>query len=207
MEAEQRLTLESLGQTPRSLEFGEDELHTGTNDLSLSLDDSPSKAMVMHRYFSAELEVYTQESEIAATGEGMTIERSYWLLDDRKEPLRRRRSGDTVGVGERIRVQLKNKADKGRRYLLLEDMKLAGCEPVAKKSGLDVCRGHCAHVELRADRTAIFFDALGTDWHEVSYEVEAVLPGRFTAMPARIETMYEGRCFATSASFALVVED
>jgi len=205
--AEHRVMLERLGQTPRSLEFGEEELHTGTNELSLSLDDSPSKAMVMHRYFSAELEVYTQESEIAATGEGIAIERSYWLLDEKKEPVRRLRSGDTVGVGERIRVQLKNKADKGRRYLLLEDMKLAGCEPVAKKSGRDVCRGHCAHVELRADRTAVFFDALGTDWHEVSYEVEAVLPGRFTAMPARIETMYEGRCFATSSSFALVVED
>jgi uncharacterized protein YfaS (alpha-2-macroglobulin family) len=61
-------------------------------------------------------------------------------------------------------------------------------------------------VELRADRTAIFFYTLGSDRHEVSYDIEAILPGHFTAMAARIETMYEARCFATSASFALGIQ-
>lgn len=202
----QSTTLERLGAKPITMEFLDADLQTGTNELAFVLSDSGSKAPAFHRHFSAELEWYTQESNIAATSEGMEIERAYWLLDEKKEPKRQLRSGEVVEVGQFVRVVLKAKAGKRRTYLLLEDFKWAGCEPVAKKSGRDVCKGQCSHVELRADRTAIFFDALGTDWHEVSYDVEAILPGRFTAMPARIETMYEARCFATSSSFGLVVE-
>jgi alpha-2-macroglobulin len=128
------------------------------------------------------------------------------VLDAKKEPKRRLRSGDKIAVGDFVRVVFKMKAAKERTYLLLEDFKLAGCEPVEKTSGRKVCRGHCAHVELRADRTAIFFNELGTDEHEVSYDIEAILPGRFTALPAKIETMYEARCQATSASFGVEVK-
>jgi uncharacterized protein YfaS (alpha-2-macroglobulin family) len=199
--------LERLGQKPLSMHFRDEELRSGKNELSLALDDRPAGAPIAHRYFSAVVEYYTQESEIEATGEGIEVDRSYWLLDEKKEPKRQLRNGDTVKVGQRLRVVLKVKAEKPRSYLLLEDRKLAGCEPVAKKSGREVCKGYCAHVELRADRAAIFFDALGTDRHEVSYDIEAVLPGRFTAMPARIETMYEARCFATSGTFALRVAE
>lgn len=197
--------LERLGTDPITMQFRDQDLRTGTNELSFVLSDPPAKAPVFHRHFSAEIEWYTQESDISATGEGLDVERTYWLLDEKKQPKKQLRSGDQIEVGQFVRVVLKAKAVKRRNYLLLEDFKLAGCEPVAKKSGPDVCRGHCAHVELRADRTAIFFDVLGTEWHEVSYDIEAILPGRFTAMPARIETMYESRCFATSTSFGLVV--
>ena len=197
--------LERLGTDPISMQFRDQDLRTGTNELSFVLSDLPAKAPVFHRHFSAEIEWYTQESNISATGEGLEVERTYWLLDEKKQPKKQLRSGDQIDVGQFVRVVLKAKAAKRRNYLLLEDFKVAGCEPVAKKSGRDVCRGHCAHVELRADRTAIFFDVLGTEWHEVSYDIEAILAGRFTAMPARIETMYESRCFATSTSFGLVV--
>lgn len=197
--------LERLGTDPITMQFRDQDLRTGTNELAFVLSDMPAKAPVFHRHFSAEIEWYTQESNMAATGEGLDVERTYWLLDEKKQPKKQLHSGDQIDVGQFVRVVLKAKAAKRRNYLLLEDFKVAGCEPVAKKSGRDVCRGHCAHVELRADRTAIFFDVLGTEWHEVSYEIEAILPGRFTAMPARIETMYESQCFATSTSFGLVV--
>lgn len=206
-ESKQKAKLERLGEKPISMQFRDEDLRTGENELSFVLDEKPAGAPIAHRHFSAVLEYYTQESEIAASGEGMEVERTYWLLDEKKEPKRQLRNGDSIEIGQRLRVMLKVKAAKPRAYLLLEDMKLAGCEPVAKKSGRDVCKGQCAHVELRADRTAIFFDTLGTDRHEVSYDIEAALPGRFTAMPARIETMYESRCHATSASFALRVEE
>jgi uncharacterized protein YfaS (alpha-2-macroglobulin family) len=205
-ETKRTAKLERLGARPISMQFLDEDLQTGNNELSFELDKAIAGAPIVHRYFTADLEMYSQESEMAAYGEGLEIERSYWLLDEKKEPKRKLRNGDKIKVGQLLRVVLKIDALKVRTYLLLEDPKLAGCEPIAKKSGRDVCRGHCAHVELRADRTAIFFDSLGTDRHEVNYDVEAILPGSFTALPARIETMYESRCFATSASFALGVE-
>ncbi len=197
--------LERLGAEPISMQFGDEDLRTGNNELSFVLDKVSSGGPVTFRHFTAELQVYTQEGEIAAQGEGIEVDRSYWVLNEKKEPQRQLRNGESIQIGERLRVVLKVKATKDRTYLLLEDPKLAGCEPIAKKSGREVCHGHTAHVELRADRTAIFFNAIGTDRHEVSYEIEAILPGRFTAMPARVETMYASRCFATSASFALSV--
>lgn len=204
-EKKRTATLERLGAKPVSVQFEDEDLRSGTNELSFVLDKPDAGAPVVHRHFSAELEYYSQESEIAATSEGLTIERTYWVLNEKKEPKRQLRNGDKIEVGQRLRVVLKLEAKKLQTYLLLEDRKLAGCEPVAKKSGREVCTGYCAHVELRADRTAIFFDVLGTEPHEVSYDIEAILPGRFSAMPARIETMYEARCVGTSASFALEV--
>lgn len=69
-----------------------------------------------------------------------------------------------------------------------------------------MCEGACEHVELRADRTAIFLGSLGDEWAEVSYEIEAQLPGTFHAMPARAEAMYDSRCAGSSAAFSLTVE-
>lgn len=200
--------LERLGAEPLKMLFEDSDLRAGKNDLALGLDEAPrgAGATGMRRHFQVELEYYTQESKIAATSEGLELDRIYWLLDDKKEPKKKLANGDSISVGHFLRVIFKVKAPKRKTYVLLEDRKLAGCEPVAKKSGRDVCRGRNAHVELRADRTAIFFDWVGPDEHEVSYDIEAVLPGSFTAMPARIEMMYEARCSATSASFALKIE-
>lgn len=204
-ETKRTVKLGALDVDPVAMKFADDDLRVGKNEMTFVLTQAPSQAMALPRHFSAELRYYTQEAEIKATGEGILVERTYWLLDEKKEPKKRLRSGDKIVVGDFVRVEFKIKAAKERKYLLLEDFKLAGCEPVEKTSGRKVCRGHCAHVELRADRTAIFFDAVGTDEHEVSYDIEAVLPGRFTAVPAKIETMYEAKCYATSASFGVTV--
>lgn len=197
--------LERLGAEPLTMLFEDNDLRAGRNEVAFVLDETPRGVTGMRRHFQVELEYYTQETKIAATSEGMEIERTYWLLDEKKEVRKKLANGDSISVGQFLRVLFKVKATKRRTYVLLEDRKLAGCEPVAKKSGRDVCKGRCAHVELRADRTAIFFDSIDTDEHEVSYDIEAILPGSFTAMPARIDTMYEARCSATSTSFALKI--
>lgn len=198
--------LERLGANPLKMLFEDDDLRSGTNEITLVLEDAPRGAKGMRQHFQVELEYYSQEAKIAATSEGLEVERTYWLLDDKKEPKRKLVHGDLISVGQFLRVKFKLKALKRKTYLLLEDRKFAGCEPTAKKSGRHVCTGQNAHVELRADRIAIFFDSLGPDEHEVSYDIEAILPGSFSAMPARVDTMYEARCFATSTSFALKIE-
>ena len=115
-------------------------------------------------------------------------------------------SGERVAPGQRLRVELKVRAAKPVRYVLIEDPKLAGCEPVAKTSGPEVCAGGCAHVELRAERTSIFVEAVSDQARVLSYDLEAQLSGTFTAMPARAAALYEAEVFGASGSFTLTVE-
>jgi alpha-2-macroglobulin len=188
------------------LRLSDEHLHGGDNVLELSTEGLDAGAIAHHPHYSAELEFYSVEDTIAPTEAGIRLERVYWLVDDKQKASRRLKSGERVQVGQRIRVVFTLKSERLRRYLLLEDPRLAGCEPVAKKSGREACEGDCDHVELRADRTAIFLSVLGERSVELSYDIEAQLPGTFTAMPASAETMYESEVSGTSGSFSLTID-
>jgi alpha-2-macroglobulin len=197
--------LGGLEQAAPQLLLRDDALADGENTLEFDLEGPDTRSAAQPRHYSVELSYHTTEDEIAAAEEGLRVERTYWLLDDKQNRQRRLKSGDKVATGQRLRVVFGVRATRPRRYLLLEDPKLAGCEPLAKKSGPEVCTGRCDHVELRADRTAIFLSTLGVETEELSYDVEAQTPGVFTAMPARIETMYDSGCAGSSGSFRLTV--
>jgi alpha-2-macroglobulin len=196
-----------LDARPPGVLLRDEELKTGENELTLEASGARAASLAQPRYYSLTLRYFSQEDELPATEQGVAVERSYWLLDDMQRPSRRIASGEAIAVGQRLRVELALKAKTSLRYLLIEDPKLAGCEPVAKRSGPEVCRGQCAHVELRVDRVAIFLDALGRDEERLSYDIVAQLPGRFTAMPARAGTMYDSELFGTSGSFALAIRE
>ncbi len=197
--------LGGLDRPAPQLMLRDDALVDGENALEFVVEGPDARAAGQPRHYSVELSYYATEDEIAASEEGLRVERDYWLLDDKGGRLRRLQSGDKVAVGQKMRVVFGVRATRPRRYLLLEDPKLAGCEPLATKSGPEVCAGRCDHVELRADRTAIFLSTLGEAAEELSYDVEAQTPGVFTAMPARIETMYDSECAGSSGSFRLTV--
>lgn len=204
----ERLTasLGGLEEAPPWLLLRDDALVDGENELEFVTEGGDARSAAQPRHYSVELSYHSAEDEIAPAEEGLSVERVYWVLDDKQGRVRRLKGGDTIAVGQRLRVVFVVRATKLRRYLLLEDPKLAGCEPVAKKSGPGVCSGRCEHVELRADRTAIFLSTLGEEAEELSYDIEAQTPGVFTAMPARIETMYDSDCVGSSGSFRLSVE-
>ncbi|HEU4411717.1 MAG TPA: alpha-2-macroglobulin family protein [Polyangiaceae bacterium] len=198
--------LGGLEQPAPRLVLRDDALADGENALEFDVEGADARSAAQPRHYSVELSYHEAEDEIAPSEEGLRVERAYWLLDDKQNRLRRLKSGDRVALGQRLRIVLGVRATRPRRYLLLEDPKLAGCEPLAKQSGPGVCAGRCDHVELRADRTAIFLSTLGEQPEELSYDVEAQTPGVFTAMPAQIETMYDSGCAGSSGSFRLTVE-
>jgi hypothetical protein len=198
--------LGGLEAAPPSLLLRDEALAGGENELEFVVDGPAAGPAGGPWHYSVELSYHEAEDAIAAVEHGLRLERTYWLLDERRAPRRRLKSGERVAPGQRLRVTLRARAARPRRYLLLEDPKLAGCEPLAKTSGRGACAGRCEHVELRADRTAIFLATLGEDEEELSYDVEAQTPGTFTAMPARLEAMYDGDAWGSSDSFRLVVE-
>jgi hypothetical protein len=197
--------LGGLEQAPIAVDLRDDALASGDNRLELVARGLDPASLGQPRHYTVSLRYFTTEQEIPPDAQGLQVSRTYQLLDDRQRVVRALREGETVRVGQRLRVTLKVRAERPLGYVLLEDPKLAGCEPLARKSGPAVCTGECAHVELRADRTAIFLGALGKDEQTLSYDLEAQLEGTFHAMPATAEPMYDGDARGSSGSFTLTV--
>jgi len=99
------------------------------------------------------------------------------------------------------------KANKAVEFLMIEDLKAAGFETVLLKSGPEVCNYACAHAELRTDRVAMFLQQIPIGVTRLSYELRAEVPGKFAALPARVEAMYAPEITATSDEMRFEVRD
>jgi uncharacterized protein YfaS (alpha-2-macroglobulin family) len=104
----------------------------------------------------------------------------------RREPLA---SGARVDSGDLIEVELTVESKNDYEYIVLEDFKAAGCEPVDLRSGY-TGNELGAYVEFRDERTAFFMRQLARGKHSVSYRLRAEVPGTFSALPAKIWAMY-----------------
>lgn len=167
-------------------------------------------------YFSAALEYYTRNDQIAPQGtENLTLKRDYlrlkvttvdgnpkWTL----EPL----SGD-VRSGDLIVARLSLKGARSR-YLMIEDPLPAGCEQIEQVDGinLDYTDGRWSdwysRREFRDQRTVIFSDYF--DGEAVyQYAMRVQVPGDFNASPARAELMYQPWIESNSAGFKIRILD
>ena len=75
------------------------------------------------------------------------------------------------------------------------------------QSGPAVCNYACAHAELRTDRVAMFLSQIPVGVTKLSYELRAEVPGRFAALPARVEAMYAPEITATADEMRFEVRD
>lgn len=159
-------------------------------------------------YASAYLTVFSQEDMIPAAGLEVKAERRFYRLVEEKPDqqvagargqvvtqrgLKYRRealaSDAEIRSGDLIEVELSIESKNDYEYVLIEDMKPAGFEPVEVRSGWSY-EGLPAYREFRDERVAFFADRLPRGRHNLSYRVKAEIPGRFSALPARIEAMY-----------------
>ncbi len=91
-------------------------------------------------------------------------------------------------------------------YLVFEDRKAAGFEPLEVRSGYS----HDdlgAYVEYRDERVVFFVRTLVRGRHSVAYRLRAEVPGRFSALPARGYAMYAPELRANSDEIKLVITD
>ena len=124
--------------------------------------------------------VYNQEQQ-------KQIEEKYQAIDYDKAPVK---EGDRLTSGDLIEVVLSVDAKNNFEYLLFEDPKPAGCEPVNLQSGYQWEGGFGAHTELRDEKVAFFASYLNQGKHTISYRLRAEIPGEFHALPAHGECMY-----------------
>jgi len=175
-------------------------------------------------YYSSFLSFFTKEENIKGAGNEVFLSRTYYKLTpvaqevkrgskekhteqrltyDRKEL----KNGEKVYSGDTIEVVLRLKSKNDYDYLVFEDMKPAGCEPVEVRSGGRYAGGLCANVELRDTKVAFFIALLQQGEHILRYKLRAEIPGTFHVLPARGWAMYAPEIKTISDEMHLGIKD
>lgn len=108
--------------------------------------------------------------------------------------------------GDLVEVELEIESKNDYEYILFEDMKAAGFEPVNVRSGY-IPNDIGAYVEFRDERVAFLVRQLARGKHSVSYRLRAEIPGSFSALPTKASAMYAPELKANSDEIKLTVVD
>jgi uncharacterized protein YfaS (alpha-2-macroglobulin family) len=139
----------------------------------------------------------------------------------------RKYSQKTFKAGDLIKVTLRIRNTKERRFVAVTDPIPAGTEPVESwfaTTATDLAeaqakndmpgndwmswwkRGGFDHVERHDDRVNLFATRLGEGMHEFTYMVRATTAGTFITAPMSAEEMYEPEVFGRTASEVVEVK-
>ena len=176
-------------------------------------------------YFNGYLTNFTLEDYITRAGLEIKVGRKYYRLervektvkaagsrgqvvDQRVEKYEREELEDlaTLKSGDLVEIELEIDSKNDYEYLVFEDMKPAGFEPVDLRSGYT---GNAlgAYMEFRDNRVVLFVRTLARGKHSASYRMRAEIPGKFSALPTKAWAMYAPELKANSDELKLRVED
>ncbi len=176
-------------------------------------------------YFNAYLTNFTLEDFITKAGLEVKVERKYYKLtradkdikvsgsrgqaaDQRVERYERTALKNLAELksGDLVEVELEIDSKNDYEYLVFEDPKAAGFEPMLVRSGYNA-NDLGAYMELRDEKVCFFVRQLARGKHSVSYRLRAEIPGRFSALPTRGYAMYAPELKANSDEIKLAIRD
>ncbi|MBN2475203.1 MAG: alpha-2-macroglobulin [Pirellulales bacterium] len=176
-------------------------------------------------YYNGYLTNFTLEDFITKAGLEVKVDRKYYRLrrveatvkdagsrgqvvDRRVEKYEREELPNlsTLASGDLCEIELEIDSKNDYEYLVFEDMKPAGFEPVDLRSGYT---GNAlgAYMEFRDNRVVMFVRRLARGKHSVAYRMRAEIPGQFSALPTRAWAMYAPELKANSDEIKLKIED
>jgi uncharacterized protein YfaS (alpha-2-macroglobulin family) len=161
-------------------------------------------------YYGVSLKYFTKEENIKGLGNGISITRNYYKVKDKggtkdiRIPLK---SGDTLKSGDEIEVELMVKSDNNYEYVVMEDYKPAGTEPVTLVSGYAWDDGIGYQREMRDEKVVFFVNYLPQGERKLRYRIRAEVPGSFHAMPTVGYAMYAPKIYSLSDEFRLNITD
>ena len=201
---------------------------TSTRDTGLAIESLAEYCRKVEKkgekYVSAYLTFLTYEEPINAAGLELKVNRTISRVSEvtvgstgrgasgqtlaqksTKEVLTQLKDGDEVKAGDilEIRVDLDSKNDY--EYILIEDRKGAGFEPLDSRSGWKNLGGGWTYVENREQKTAMFLRELTRGAHSFTYRVRVETPGVIHVLPAKVEAMYAPRLRGNSDEIRLSV--
>jgi uncharacterized protein YfaS (alpha-2-macroglobulin family) len=176
-------------------------------------------------YFNAYLTNFTLEDFITKAGLEVKVNRKYYKLNrvdktikvegargqaaDQKVEKYERTELPNLSVlksGDLVEIELEIDSKNDYEYLLFEDPKAAGFEPVEVRSGYNP-NDLGAYMELRDDKVCFFVRHLARGKHSVSYRLKAEIPGKFSALPTKAYAMYAPELKANSDEMKVGIED
>ncbi|MDP6636120.1 MAG: MG2 domain-containing protein [Phycisphaerae bacterium] len=176
-------------------------------------------------YFNAYLTNFTLEDHITRAGLEIKVNRKYYKLvkvdkkikvegsrgqavDQKVEKYERKelKNLDTLKSGDLVEIELTMESKNDYEYIMFEDMKASGFEPVALRSGYSA-NGMGAYMELRDERVTFFVRRLARGKHSLSYRMRAEIPGKFSALPTKASAMYAPELKANSDEIKLKIVD
>lgn len=221
------------GQKYHEAAVNAENLLTFDNSLVLvgdALSDGPHQIEIRKRgtgplYWNAYLASFTLEDHISRAGLEIKVQRAYYKLvpedaralvpgargqaiAQRVEKYRRVPLENLAELvsGDLVEIELEIDSKNDYEYLIFEDMKAAGFEPVDLRSGY-TGNPMGAYMELRDERVTFFVRWLARGKHSLSYRMRAEIPGRFSALPTRASAMYAPELRANSDEIKLVIVD
>jgi len=176
-------------------------------------------------YFNGYLTNFTLEDFITKAGLEIKVNRKYYKLvrvdktikaagsrgqvvDQKVEKYDRQEIENlqTLKSGDLVEIELVIESKNDYEYLVFEDMKPAGFEPVDLRSGYN---GNAlgAYMEFRDNRVVFFCRTVARGKHSVSYRMRAEIPGKFSALPTKAWAMYAPELKGNSDEIKLKVTD
>jgi len=197
-----------------------DTLTTGNH--TVEIRRTGSGPLYTNTYFT----LFTKEDDIKKAGLEVKVERRYYKLTPDKEATSnvsgshgqvvtqkiekftktKLNSGDTVKSGDLIEVELIIESKNDYEYLLFADWKPSGCENVDVRSGY-INNGLFAYMEVHDEKSAFFVKYLPRGKHNLTYQLRAEIPGKFSALPTQAEAMYAPELKANSNEIKIQVID
>jgi uncharacterized protein YfaS (alpha-2-macroglobulin family) len=176
-------------------------------------------------YFNAYLTNFTLEDFIARAGLEVKVNRKYFklekvdaqvktagargqALDQKVEKYERSELANLAKLksGDLVEIELEIESKNDYEYLIFEDMKASGFEPVEVRSGYGG-NEMGAYMELRDEKVCFFVRALARGKHNLSYRMRAEIPGTFSALPTQASAMYAPELKGNSDEIKLSIED
>ncbi|MBL8849614.1 MAG: alpha-2-macroglobulin, partial [Planctomycetaceae bacterium] len=177
-------------------------------------------------YYNAYLTNFTLEDPITAAGLEIKVGRKFYKLVQREDAQALSQGAlgqaidqevlkydrvelanlEAVTSGDLVEIELEIDSKNDYEYVIFEDMKAAGFEPVETQSGY-TAGGLGAYVEFRDEKVAFFLRQLARGKHSVSYRLYAEAPGQFSALPTRAWAMYAPELKANSDEQKIQIAD
>jgi uncharacterized protein YfaS (alpha-2-macroglobulin family) len=176
-------------------------------------------------YFNAYLTNFTLEDFITKAGLEVKVNRKYYKLtkvdkkikvpgsrnqaaDQKVEKYERSELANLAQLksGDLVEIELEIDSKNDYEYLIFEDPKAAGFEPLLVRSGYNA-NDMGAYMELRDDKVCFFVRALARGKHSVNYRMRAEIPGHFSALPTRGYAMYAPELKGNSDEIKLAIAD
>jgi uncharacterized protein YfaS (alpha-2-macroglobulin family) len=176
-------------------------------------------------YFNAYVTNFTLEDFITKAGLEVRVDRKYYkltpivdkikvsgsrgqALDQKVQKYERKLLENlaTLKSGDLVEIELEIESKNDYEYLIFEDMKPAGFEPMEVRSGY-TNNDMGAYCEYRDEKVAFFVRALARGNHSLRYRMRAEIPGQFSALPTRAAAMYAPELRGNSDEIKLRVTD